>query len=677
MNPSSATESDTMLDKRQKRARCIRLVLGIIATLVYIVVRTHTPISVHAESIHDDQHFISMGERIARGHWLGAYSQMTLIKGPGYPLFLAINSWLGTSLVLTEALFLGFGIGAFFWVFERLSGRPNVAMLGYITALWMPAPYLERIMRDCIYPGQMLLVLAGMVAALYLEMPRKHRYACALATGLALGWFSLTREESIWIAPGLIVIALASFLHSRNKQRLKIFVLAPLALMVVGYGTTQAAFSCINKVAYGSFAQVEINSSPFKDAMAALQSVQAGRQIPFVPVSKQAREAIYQVSPSFFRLKSYLDPPNGSPWQFGCHFYPETCGDIAGGWFMWAVRDAVAVNGYYESPKKAANFYRSLVNEIKDACRSGKLQCKPLLLGTIPRISTSQWGKFPASLMNALKMVTLYTPPLADIPSTGPLATILTDMKFLGSPPRTSSLEDISTYTITGWYYGKGQKGWITGEVTSGDKVSETRPVRVDSPDLVSGLGDPTALHQRFNSTVSCQAPCIYRVIDDEGASVTIHLADQVGRASQYPLNRATLNIDQISSSSSASSELQRSVAAAWRNAMDRYYGCALPWLLLLSSLAMLITLSVSLVRRTLTPTATLTLVLWILFICRLALLALVDISSFPAVIVPYLSPAYVLACITPILSFAALYELVSAPSAQSSANPQPEVAHI
>jgi hypothetical protein len=660
MNFSIAMKSDMTQDCHQNRSRRIRMALGVIASLLYIIVRAHTPISVHAESIHDDQLFMSMGQRIARGHWLGAYNQMTLIKGPGYPLFLAANAWLGTSLALSEALFLALGVGLFFWLFARMSRMFNVAMFGYIATLWMPAPYLERIMRDCIYPGQMLLVLAGMAASLYIDMPRKHRYACALSTGLVLGWFSLTREESIWIAPGLAVIALLSFLHPRNRQSVRPFVLAPLAVISIGYGITQVTFSCINKIAYGSFVRVEINSSPFKDAMAALQSVEVGKQIPYVPVSKQAREAIYQVSPSFSQLKGYLDPSTGSPWQFGCHFYPETCGDIAGGWFIWAVRDAVAINGYYTSPKSAANFYRRLANEVEGACQSGKLQCKPLLFGMIPRISTSQWRKLPDSLIEALRMVTFYNPPLADIPSSGPPAALMSDMEFLGSPPRTTSPDDFSSYSIAGWYYGKEQKGWIAGEVTSGDEVSEVHVARTDSPDLVGGLGDPTAAHQRFNSTISCQAPCIYRFVDDTGASVAINLADQVGHASQYPMGRAILNIDQISSSSSSGTNLQRHFASRWRNAMEWSYGHVLPWLLPLSLLAMLITILISALRRTLTIATIIAIALWTLFISRLALLALVDISSFPAVVVPYLSPAYVLACVTPILSFAALYEQVA-----------------
>jgi hypothetical protein len=661
MTATNALETGAKHGELPRRARRVRLALGIVASILYLIIRTHIPIAVHAESIHDDQLFISMGQRIADGHWLGAYNQMTLIKGPGYPLFLAANAWLGTPLSLAEALFLGLGIGVFFLVFARISRMPNVALFGYIATLWMPAPYLERIMRDCIYPGQMLLVISGLIALLYLEMPRNWRYACALATGLLLGWFSLTREEGIWIAPGIAVIALAATIHHRRKQQTKAFVLAPVVMIIAAYGATQLTFLSLNRIAYGSFIGVEVNSSPFRDAMSALQSVQAGEQIPYVPVSRHAREAIYKVSPSFLKLKGYFDPPTGSPWQFGCQFYAQTCGEIAGGWFMWALRDAVATNGFYDSPKKAAAFYRGLTNEVQTACRAGQLQCKPLLISILPRIAASQWANFPTSLLRGLRMVTLYTPSLANIPSSGPAADLMTDMEFLGSPARTSSPGDINIYSIHGWYYGAGKKGWITGKIASGNEITTSHIVRADSPDLVSGLGTPDASHQRFNTTINCQAPCIYSFVDDVGATVDIHLAEVAGHPSSYPLNGATLNIDQVSESSSSSINAipRYRLAAAWREIMEKAYGHVLPWLLPLSLLAMSAALVIGLRRRALTATTVLAMTLWVLFASRLTLLTLVDISSFPAMVVPYLSPAYLLACITPIISFAALYELL------------------
>ena len=48
---------------------------------------------------------------------------------------------------------------------------------------------------------------------------------------------------------------------------------------------------------------------------------------------------------------------------------------IPGGWFMWALRDAVAAAGHYSSGTAAADYYRRLANEINIACDEGRLEC--------------------------------------------------------------------------------------------------------------------------------------------------------------------------------------------------------------------------------------------------------------------------------------------------------------
>src|ERR1044072_4763900 len=40
---------------------------------------------------HDDGHFMQQAKKILDGQWLGPYDQLTLIKGPGYPIFLALG----------------------------------------------------------------------------------------------------------------------------------------------------------------------------------------------------------------------------------------------------------------------------------------------------------------------------------------------------------------------------------------------------------------------------------------------------------------------------------------------------------------------------------------------------------------------------------------------------------
>ena len=73
-------------------------------SLLYLFVALHTPIYLIPNAGHDDGLFLALGRSIAEGRWLGSFNQFTLMKGPGYPAFLALNHWIGTPATLSHAL---------------------------------------------------------------------------------------------------------------------------------------------------------------------------------------------------------------------------------------------------------------------------------------------------------------------------------------------------------------------------------------------------------------------------------------------------------------------------------------------------------------------------------------------------------------------------------------------
>lgn len=642
----------------------MRRVLAAVAAIAFVIVSIHTPIVIHADFASDDALFMALGRQLAAGKWLGAYSQLTLVKGPGYPLFLAINSWLGLPVGLSHAAFQCAAIALFFWVFARLANMPNLALCGFIFTLWAPAPYLERIMRDTIYPGETLLVLGTLCYALFAELPRKTRLKWALLSGLLTGWLMLTREEGVWIAPGVTIIVFYGAWVAWRRHALARDALLPLLAMMLALVATQGAFSGLNWIAYGRAAGVETNSTPFKQTLAALQSVDAGPRIPYLPVSRQARFAIYAVSPSFRSLKDYFDPAGGkTPWQFGCSFYPATCGDIAGGWFLWALRDAVASKGYYASPSTAAAFYRKLTAEVLQACRDHRLTCSPPLIALLPHISADQWRKLPASLLSGVRQITdAKRPSLDPGRSSGNPMDIEADRAFLGNPVITAQQSEADTpahnFHVAGWYRSP-TGNWVSGQIEQTDGHALIIPIaRVASPDLVAAFKDPGASHDRFDFQIACGASCNLSFVDEHGASVPLNLGQLVGQRVHYPVGAATLNFDVISDLSDTAApgpDIRIRAATAARRFFDRAFSIFMPWLAAAALLAMLVVAALALFTRRLDTTSVLATAVWALLATRLMLLGIIDISAFPGMITPYLSPAYVLMPIAVVLSFAAL----------------------
>ena len=81
------------------------LVLICLLAAVRFYVEVNNRILLFPGAGHDDGYFIRMASNIASGQWLGAFDHFTLMKGPGYPVFVAITSLYGLPITAAHALF--------------------------------------------------------------------------------------------------------------------------------------------------------------------------------------------------------------------------------------------------------------------------------------------------------------------------------------------------------------------------------------------------------------------------------------------------------------------------------------------------------------------------------------------------------------------------------------------
>ena len=367
---------------------------------------------------YDSRLFIELARFIVAGEWLGPYNERTLIKGPFYPLWIAAVHALHLPLLkaqhalyatacATAAYALGKSLGAF------------GALIFFAALLFSPASYAAHtgmVLRE--YVSQSLAVLVVSLTALMLEngAPYRRRVLWASLLGTVLGCFWLTREESVWIVPFYATVSLHFvFRHMGGRaHRKRTFVrnlslmLTPLVLM----GALVGVISAINKSSYGIWETVELKSRFFRDAYGALTRVHPASYTPVVPVPREVRMKLYEVSPAFRELRPILEQEN-SPWscawrhlkdqytagtlnkpaQKGIEFIlehdvsgvwrsawdkadQEPC-DLYGPWFVWALREAAAAVGHHVSAAAAQGFYERLADEINAACTTQILPCGP------------------------------------------------------------------------------------------------------------------------------------------------------------------------------------------------------------------------------------------------------------------------------------------------------------
>ena len=356
-------------------------------------------------AIHDDRLFAELAIHLVHGDWLGSYNQLTLAKGPGYPLFLAANFWLGLPLGVTQQLLYALACGAVVAALLPWLRRRILALAVYALLLWNPmsfeGPSLTRLMRQNLTTPLVLFILAGLIG-LY---ARRHfswrrQIPWAAGAGLAMGVFWLTREEGVWLIPGLAILGLGMAWKLRRCDRTHLRnLLVSVAVFLVAWGAPIAAVSCLNYAHYGWFGTVEFRAPEFNEAYGALTRInQIPVLSPAVVVSQQMRERAYSISPAFAELRPQLEGPVGEHWADHEAYGPGSR-EIRGGWFMWALRDAVAASGHAPNAKAALAYYRRIADEINAACDAGRVPSGPRCSGYIPTISR---GQIPALLSGGL-----------------------------------------------------------------------------------------------------------------------------------------------------------------------------------------------------------------------------------------------------------------------------------
>jgi hypothetical protein len=329
---------------------------------------------------HDDRLFLQLAEHLVRGEWLGPYSQFTLMKGPMFSLFIATSFLAGVPLPLALHLLYLAGCVLLTRALRPVLGR-GAALAVFLLLWWNPMTYeqvvLGRVLRQNFYTPVTLLFLAGGVAlATRQAAPRAIRLAWGALLGGSAAALWLTREETVWIAPTAIVLVLAAgWISWRNGTRIRP-LMAPLGLAALLGGGAIATVCGMNLRHYGWFGTVEFRAPEFLAAYGSLQRVQSSYTVRYVPVTREAREKLYAISPAFAELRPSLEGDIGRGWMITSSPWtgtPVAEREIAGGWFMWALRDAVVAAGHGQTARAALDFYGRIAAEVNAACEDGRV----------------------------------------------------------------------------------------------------------------------------------------------------------------------------------------------------------------------------------------------------------------------------------------------------------------
>lgn len=617
----------------------------------YVITAMQLPVTIRSHAFHDDYLFWVNGNHIYNGDWLGPYSQMTLAKGAGFPLFLALNAKLGLPITLSIALF---NLAAFSFMALTLVkigiSRP-VAILITAFALFNPHLFPTLIIRDNIYPAATVIVIFAFVQLCTFQ--RTH-YFFAILSGFLLGFYWMIREEGVWIIPGLIALLfIYTFLLLRRKEFALVKQISKnLSILLISFFIIIQTVSALNFLHYKFYGTVDFKEEYYKKSVNMLNAIEPKKRISHVPVSKEQRQIAYSVSPAFAELKNYFEV-TGAGWTLhGCNFYPASCGDYAGGWFIWAYRDAVANLGYYKSGETASDFYKKIYTEISDACTAGIINCRKNHFGFLPALTQEQIDLAPDAFMNAIDLVTYKTNVNFDAgPSTEPYDKLNFAKLFLRNP-LTSPATNEEKARMIGWFHHKGS-AWPSLHCNTSGAPDASVMIRQPSPDILKGTGDPAATHQRFTISLNNLEGC---QLHYEGATLNLHDVITAGAGRFNFGNGVTLHFDAVILSPMAEF---RKESFELKSKLITFYKSITPILLGVGLLFFIISFTFQLFTRQLSFLSILTFSLWVLSATRVFILILVDISSFPAVQPGYMGPVFPLLALTSSLSIILFITLI------------------
>jgi len=317
---------------------------------------------------HDDSLFAVLAVNILEGNWLGDYNNKTLIKGVGYPMFMALSAWLGIPILTLQHFLYIFACAITIVALRPAVRNPGYLFLLFIFLLFNPLnysyPLMSATLRASLYLSLSLIVFAALIGLWNRRNQANWKTVLwAMLLAISFSWLWVTREESIWIIPALLVFTVFYVLPFRwNSGSSMIFRGTLLLVPVITFVLTQYIIVQKNQNNYGVAVANELKSAEFTSALGGLMRIKPDQVQQHVTVSKDAQARAFEVSPTFAELKPFLEGES----------------KMLAAFYIWSLRSAVRRAGYYDKPTDATrefDFYKRMGNELELACSDGRLDC--------------------------------------------------------------------------------------------------------------------------------------------------------------------------------------------------------------------------------------------------------------------------------------------------------------
>jgi hypothetical protein len=625
-------------------------VLALLAGLFYLWIVQSLPLRIFADASHDDALFVKLAAFQLNGSWLGPYNVLTLIKGPMYALWIAWNWLVGFPLLTGQAILYLLACAWLSWQSRAWFRSPWPALCLFGVLLFNPVAFSSALLRACregLYVSEILFMVALVVSLLALEGPQAGKTRTrSIALGMTIAFVWMTREEGVWILPGLACAWLGAVCLRLPREGLRLALrrLAMITLVVAVSALIPIHMvRLMNWFHYGVAEVTEVKHANFVAAFSALSRIQPVSWRRHVVVSSDMLAKAAQVSPTFRQIYAHW---SGERWAAtGCEAYQiKPCdGEIRTGWFIWAFREATAAAGFHASAPQAMAVYAAVAREIDAACEAGSLSCLPPRASLAPPFRTSYLletlQEFARAWWQVIRFADLDIHPRQ---STGQLYY----REFFADLTRSLSFPAHARLVIHGEVQPQTPSPIRLAVETPGQILHESA-LRLVPASEANGQALAFELH------TDCRIPGCVAIFASRDFEYRVPIEDFVqGRQLDFP--QLTLTVKKTFDSDSLTflpSQARARLLMKLLSFFSILYRYTVPVLFVVGVVAWLWNLVHILRQRRLEVPFVLHSVVLALVTGRLLLLAFIEVSAMPAVHVLYLSPVYPLVLLFAVVS--------------------------
>jgi hypothetical protein len=345
----------------------------------------------------DDEWFVQHASTISAGDWFGPFDAHTLIKQPGYPMFIAAMHAVRMPLLLAHQLVYVFAIAIMLVALRPLLTARRRQLGAFALLLFNPmtmnAPISTRVDRSGIYPALTVLLLACLVGLVSsCDRPRRATVAWAVASSLSIGVLWLMREEWVLLAPALVcglVLAIVRVAHVGILIVQRVAVAVGVACIPLSVVVGTLWLEHVNETHYG-LPITNVEQTSMSDGLGPMFRVAPATTFDQFPVTVETRALIYDVSPTFAGLRDEIESGGGVRYA---SIRSDGVRDLGGQVFQWVVLDAIGATGQATSAVQLADTFHAIATEIDTACAAERLRCGPPHSGIAP---AWKWSRLPA-----------------------------------------------------------------------------------------------------------------------------------------------------------------------------------------------------------------------------------------------------------------------------------------